>query len=80
MAEYTSYGDLIPRYQADLEKKTVLGVCNPKERLHAKWRQTMARRKERDSKLKARQCNKELSKVIAASVQACDRYYYVFSN
>lgn len=74
LTEYTSYGEAIPRYQAGLEKNTVLSVCNPKERLHVKWRQTMARRKERDGKLKARHINKELSKVISASVQACDRY------
>jgi hypothetical protein len=73
-ADYASYGEKIPRYQADLEKRAVLGVCQPQERQHVKWRATLQRRKERDEKLRRRTEGKALGRVIAASVQACDRW------
>lgn len=71
--EFVSYGEEIPRYAANLEKATVSGICNPNERLHVKWRQTLQRKKDRDKKLKARNDRKELMQTIAASVQASDR-------
>ena len=73
LAAYSCYGDAIPRHQAPLEKTAVLGVCNPSERLHVKWRETLQRRKDRDSRLRARRDGRALNQIIAASVQACDR-------
>ena len=74
---YSSYGEEIPRYQANLEKSAVLGICNPSERMHIKWKQTLNKKKERDNKLKRRHETKNLGRIIAASVQACDRYFVI---
>lgn len=67
------YGEKIPRYAAPIEKNLVAGMLNPSERVHAKWRKTLSKKKERDKQLKGRRQKLELVKVISASVQACDR-------
>jgi hypothetical protein len=71
--EHKLYGDKLPRYATQLEKNIVLGVVNPSERVHNKWRKTLAKRKERDAQLQKRKDSIELIKVISSSVQACDR-------